>query len=93
MTQIVVASPQVNHLVVQGEEQIATIEVVKNVVTTVISAGPQGPMGPQGTAGSGIAVDDGAKVDKSLVYYDANSQSFRADALWTLSTVSDGGNF
>lgn len=93
MTQVIVTSPQSNQLVIQEQGKVATVKIVENVVTTVIAPGPQGPPGEQGTAGSGIAVNDDAKVDKSIVYYDANSQSFKADALWTLLTVSDGGNF
>lgn len=62
-------------------------------------AGPQGQPGPQGPAGSGgsvtggIQVVDAAKVDGSVVYYDAAAATFRADATWTTDTLVDGANF
>ena len=61
-------------------------------VVEVIARGPQGPPGPP-TTGSGLFVDDAAKIDKSIVYYDAASSSYKADAIWTTSTIVDGANF
>ena len=61
-------------------------------VVEVIARGPQGPPGPP-TTGSGLFVDDAAKIDKSIVYYDAASSSYKADAVWTTSTIVDGANF
>jgi len=59
--------------------------------------GPQGavgPTGPQGPPGSpGLIVDESAKVDKSIVYYDAGSAKFKADSVWTTTTIVDGANF
>jgi hypothetical protein len=59
-------------------------------VVTAITAGPQGPTGP---VGPGIFVDDSAKVDKSIVYYDSASGEYKADATWTTDTLVLGGNF
>lgn len=59
-------------------------------VVTATTAGPQGAAGPQGP---GIVVDDSAKVNKSIVYYDSGSGEFKADATWTIETVVLGGNF
>ena len=50
-------------------------------------------VGPQGPAGSGFDIDTTARVDKSVVYYDAAASVFKADTIWTTSTLSDGGNF
>lgn len=61
-------------------------------VVEVIARGPQGPPGPP-TTGSGLFVNDAAKIDKSIVYYDAASSSYKADAIWTTSTIVDGANF
>jgi len=70
------------------------IREVENTITTIVAQGPQGPPGPQGgQAGSGLIVDDAAKIDKSIVYYDAASSSYKADAIWTTSTIVDGANF
>ena len=53
---------------------------------TATTAGPRGPVGP-----SGLVVDSAAKVNGSVVYYDGSE--FKADATWTTSTLTDGGNF
>ena len=55
-------------------------------VVKAVTAGPQGPVGP-----SGLAVDSTAKVSGSVVYYDGSE--FKADATWTTSTLTFGGNF
>ena len=55
-------------------------------VVSVITAGPQG-------AGAGFTVDADAKIDKSVVYYDSAAGTFKADTVWTTSTLTDGGNF
>ena len=68
--------------------------VVNSSQTSTVTAITEGPQGPQGTPGpGGLVVNDTAKVDKSVVYYDASSTSFRADAVWTIPNLSDGGNF
>lgn len=50
----------------------------------VITAGPQGP---------GFNLDESAKVDKSVIYYDSTAATFKADNLQTILTLVDGGNF
>ena len=54
-------------------------------VVTVTTAGPQGA--------KGLDVDDSAKVDQSVVYYDSASGKYKADDTWTTSTHVLGGNF
>ena len=70
--------------------------VVETPITTTVTAtttGPQGPAGAQGLAGSNFSLEQSARVDKSIVYFDAASSRFRADASITQTTLTDGGNF
>ena len=70
------------------------ITTTKNTVTvnegdsTVVTVATQGPIGPKG-----IDLDETAKVDGSVVYYDSTSAKFKADATTTKLTLVDGGNF
>ena len=70
-----------------------TSTVIKTPVTTVVTATTAGPQGPKGDAGSGFSLNDTAKVDKSVVYYDSASGEYKADATWTINTIVLGGNF
>ncbi len=65
-----------------------------NEVTTVeiTTVGPQGPAGPAGATG-GLRVDETNKIDGSVVYYDASSATFKADATTTKLTLVFGGSF
>lgn len=68
--------------------------VVQNPVTTTVTATTAGPQGPKGDTGTGgLIVDQTAKVDKSVVYYDLASGEFKADDTWTISTIVKGGDF
>ena len=73
---------------VEVTESGTTVSVSSSNVATVeaVTAGPQGPVGP-----SGLEVDSTAKVSGSVVYYDGSE--FKADATWTTSTLTFGGNF
>ena len=42
---------------------------------------------------SGFSVEDAAKVDGSIIYYDSSTSKFKADATTTKSTIVDGGSF
>jgi hypothetical protein len=44
-------------------------------------------------SGGGLNVNDTAKVDKSIVYYSASEDAFKADPTWTTISLTDGGNF
>jgi len=70
------------------------ITTTKNTVTvnegdtTVVSVTTAGPQGPKG-----LELDETAKVDGSVIYYDQSSAKFKADATTTKLTLVDGGNF
>ena len=80
-----------NNTVTVTEDGSST--VVQNPVTTVVTATTAGPQGPQGDAGSGFTLNQTAKVDKSVIYYDSASGEYKADATWTINTIVVGGNF
>ena len=70
------------------------ITTTKNTVTvnegdaTVVTVATQGSQGPKG-----LELDETAKVNGSVIYYDQNSAKFKADATTTKLTLVDGGNF
>ena len=55
-------------------------------VITVATVGPQGD-----SAVDKIDLDNA--INKSIVYYDSTSSSLKADATWTTSSLTNGGNF
>ncbi len=72
----------------------------KNTVTvdennsSVIEVSTQGPQGATGAAGpASIDIEDSAKINKSVIYYDSSSGKYKADATWTTSTLVFGGSF
>ena len=67
-----------------------TVSQVSDVTTVEVTT--QGPQGPQFTT-SGAVLDDSAKVNDSVVYFDSTSGTFKADATTTKLTLVDGGNF
>lgn len=86
MTTVNVTQTSQNVVVTQnGSSTVVTVPQ-----TSVVTALTQGPQGP---AGAGFNVDSSAKVDKSIVYYDLAATTFKADATWTITTLTDGGNF
>ena len=80
-----------NNTVTVTEDGSST--VVQNPVTTTVTATTVGPQGPRGEAGSGFTLDQTAKVDKSVIYYDSASGEYKADSTWTISSIVKGGNF
>ena len=62
--------------------------VTVNGETSVVTVATAGPAGPKG-----IDLDETAKVDGSVVYYDQSSAKFKADATTTKLTLVDGGDF
>lgn len=69
----------------------AVVTITQN--QTLVGVAASGPKETVGTLGSLEDLDVGNKVDKSLVYYDGNSDTFKADSLHTVFTLTDGGNF
>lgn len=90
MTRVNVSSVT-NTVVATEQNRTAVVTVPETSVVTAITAGPQGPSGPVGPGG--LEVNTTAKVDKSIVYYDGPTSQFKADATWTTSSLTDGGNF
>ena len=75
-----------------------TVSITASGSTTVVQAPSTSTVtattsGPAGAAGVGFVLTSTAKVDKSVVYYDASSNSFKADTVHTTETLTDGGNF
>ena len=67
-----------------------TVSQVSDVTTVeVTTAGPQGPV----FSSSGTTLNDSAKVDGSVLYYDDSSGTFKADTTTTKLTLVNGGNF
>ena len=62
--------------------------VTVNGETSVVTVATAGPAGPKG-----LDLDETAKVNGSVVYYDQSSAKFKADATTTKLTLVDGGNF
>jgi hypothetical protein len=82
--------------------QIGKIEVVTtrpaniqidNGEPNLVLLSTSGPKVAYGTLESIEDMDTSDKVDKSVVYYDGNSDMFKADSLYTVITLTDGGNF
>ena len=78
---------QSNTVAVTLNGKTTVVETPKTSVVTATTAGPQGP------SGSNFVLNETAKVDKSVVYYDSASGEYKADATWTINTVVLGGNF
>ena len=60
--------------------------------TTVVEVATQGPAGPSGSI-AGLVFDVTGKVNDALLYYEASSNTFKADNTTTKLTLVDGGNF
>ena len=84
-------------------QQTAPAEVVirqQTAQVNVAAAGPQGPPGPSGSSASGFGflstlqdVNVANKASNSVLYYDPVSDKFIADSIYTVLTLTDGGNF
>ena len=62
-----------------------TVNEGDSTIVTVTTVGPQGP--------KGLDLDESAKVNGSVIYYDSTSATFKADATTTKLTLVDGGNY
>jgi hypothetical protein len=68
-----------------------TVQEGDATTVTVATVGPQGAIGATGPAS--IDIEDSAKINKSVIYYDSSSGKYKADATWTTSTLVFGGSF
>ena len=75
--------------VIVNEENGVVTAITTPSARQVLTAVTEGPQGPAGS----FPLNDTAKVDRSLIYYDAASSSYRAGSTWTTDTVVDGANF
>tara|TARA_R100000278_G_C5439982_1_gene153329 strand:- start:388 stop:615 length:228 start_codon:yes stop_codon:yes gene_type:complete len=66
------------------QNTVTVSETSQNVVTVAV----QGPQGAKG-----LDLEETNKVDGSVVYYHASSDTFKADATTTKLTLVNGGNF
>lgn len=78
-----------NQVLVTAADVTTVVEAPSTSVVVATTSGPQGPPGPPGN----FMLDDAAKIDRSVIYYDAASSTFKADAVWTTNTIVDGANF
>jgi hypothetical protein len=79
-----------------GEAQIVEVSVSTDPI--IIETGVVGPQGPMGSEGYRRLeqmedVDVGDRVDKSVVVYDASQSMFTVSSIYTIQTITDGGNF
>ena len=66
-----------------------TVSVSTSGQPTVVTATTAGPQGPPGD----FDLNQAAKVDQSVIYYDSASGEYRADDTWTIKTIVKGGDF
>ena len=77
MTQVNLTTQQ-NTVTVNSSGSVTTV--------TATTAGPQGPPGD-------FELEQASKVDKTVIYYDQTAATFKADAVYTADTLTDGGSF
>ena len=77
MTQVNVTT-QKNTVTVSSTGDITTV--------TATTAGPKGAPGD-------FELEQASKVDKSVIYYDETAATFKADAVYTADTLTDGESF
>lgn len=88
-------SQQAEVTVNESSQAIITVNESNAEIVQVGIVGPQGPAGLDGVLNLAELQDlnISGKIDKSVLYYDAPSNKFKADANWTTTTLTDGGNF
>lgn len=88
---IVTPSPEVVVEVTTSDPPVVQLTpTAQPQVITQYAVGPQGPAVPLSGAPD---VNATARIDKSLLYYDAATEKFKADATVTTTTITDGGHF
>ena len=81
--------------VIVHETAAQVIEVVAPAQPAVVEVTTTGPQGPAGvtTLGTLEDVNTSAKVNQSVLDYDASSGLWRGDDINTITTITDGGSF
>lgn len=82
-------------------DEVQIVEVSVSSDPVVIETGIVGPQGPQGDHGSAgyrnfrdlEDVNAINRVDRSVVVYDSGTGKFTVNAIHTIDTLTDGGNF
>ena len=81
-------SPTIVSVETQSENVVSVVE--SNALVTLSAAGPKETAA---TLSALQDVDTSNRVDNSVIYYDGNSETFKANSLNTILTITDGGNF
>ena len=76
-----------------AEQTIELIAPAAPATVEVQTQGPQGPEAPPYALGDLTDVNTNAKVNKSVLYYDSASSSWKGDDINTVVTLTDGGAF
>ena len=80
---------QKNTVVINETTNSVTVNEGESTTVTVATEGPQGA----NFAVTATTLDDSNKVNNSVVYFDQNAGTFKADATRTVENLVDGGNF
>lgn len=81
-------------LVTQVAEQAIEVSTGAAPITVEIATeGPQGPIGSLIGLGDLTDVNDVSKVDKSVLYYDSATSTWRGNDINTVISLTDGGAF
>lgn len=88
---IVTPAPEVVIEVTTSEPPV--VQLTTTAQPQVVTQYAVGPQGPAATLSGATDVNATARIDKSLLYYDAASQKFKADATVTTTTITDGGAY
>lgn len=88
MTIVVATTTSAYVEVTETSGALTLVEAAQAALTVeIVTAGPQGPSGVD------LPVILNSPTTGSLIYYDNEVGSFRADASHTFLTTTDGGNF
>lgn len=70
------------------------IEITSPTAPLTVEVQTAGPQGPPVTALNDIGdVNTTAAVDKSVLYFDQATSTWRGNDINTITTITDGGNF
>ena len=95
MTFINVTTTQAEITITEENGAITAVTTPSSpAIITAYSEGPQGPAGPALTSLGQIPdVDTSTVTDGSVLVFNAQSAKFKADNVWTTTSLADGGNF